>query len=109
MKLAEMAFGIADQFPSRELYGLTSQVKRSAISIPSNIAEGAGRNSTREFAYFLGVASGSRAELHTQIELALRLKFLNSESDIFAQLQRVAQLITALRKAIRARLESTDT
>lgn len=67
-------------FPADEKYGLTSQIKRSAISIPSNIAEGAGRNSNKEFIYFLGIANGSCFELLTQIVIAMKLELISMRS-----------------------------
>ncbi|WP_298485741.1 four helix bundle protein [uncultured Maribacter sp.] len=67
--------------PADEIYGLTSQIKRCSISIPSNIAEGAGRNSNKQFAHFLSIVNGSTTELETQILLVQRLK-LCSENKI---------------------------
>src|ERR1700750_1495173 len=66
-------------FPSDERFGLTSQSRRAAVSIPSNIAEGAGRNSKKEFANFLGIANGSSYELQTQIVIASKLDMLNTD------------------------------
>jgi four helix bundle protein len=66
-------------FPSDERFGLTSQLRRSAVSIPSNIAEGAGRNSNKEFSNFLGIANGSSYELQTQLVIANRLSLLDGE------------------------------
>lgn len=66
-------------FPKEEVYGLTSQIKRSAVSIPSNIAEGAGRNSNKEFIHFLGIANGSSFELQTQIIVAEKLNLIGGE------------------------------
>jgi four helix bundle protein len=65
--------------PKEEKYGLTSQMRRCAVSIPSNIAEGAGRNSTKEFVHFLSIANGSNYELETQVIVANRLDLLNNE------------------------------
>ena len=67
-------------FPSDERFGLTSQSRRSAVSIPSNIAEGAGRNSSKEFSNFLGTANGSSYELQTQLVIANRLGLLGDDS-----------------------------
>jgi four helix bundle protein len=66
-------------FPNEEKYGLTSQMRRSAVSIPSNIAEGAGRNSDKEFCHFLAVAHGSSYELETQVIVSERLNLINKE------------------------------
>ena len=66
-------------FPKEELYGLTSQLRRAAVSVPSNIAEGQGRLSPGEFRQFLGHARGSLLEIETQLELATRLHYLKSE------------------------------
>lgn len=65
------------KFPKEELYGLISQMRRSSISIPSNIAEGSGRSSDKEFVRFLDIAKGSAAELDTQLIIANHLKYLN--------------------------------
>lgn len=73
MKITEAVYKISTTFPDDEKYNLTSQVRRSAVSIPSNIAEGAGRNSDNEFKHFLGVANGSLYELQTQVMLICQL------------------------------------
>lgn len=64
-------------FPKEEKYGLTSQIRRSAVSVPSNIAEGAGRNSDGEFCHFLGISNGSSYELQTQLIISNRLGLIN--------------------------------
>ena len=69
----------SQEFPKQELYGLTSQVRRSAISIPSNIAEGCGRKTNKDFANFLGISLGSAFELETQLIIAKNLNFMNSD------------------------------
>ena len=73
MELTVAVYRITQSFPREEAFGLTSQLRRSSISIPSNIAEGQGRLNTREFRQFLGVARGSNCELQTQLEIARRL------------------------------------
>lgn len=79
MELVESIYRLAGQFPSPELYGLTAQMKRAAVSIPSNIAEGSRRGTRADFRHFLLNAYGSGAELETQLALAGRLSFGQSE------------------------------
>jgi four helix bundle protein len=67
IELVKDVYRITQKFPATEIYGLTSQIRRAAISIPSNIAEGQGRTSSKEFRQFLGIAMGSMAELSTQL------------------------------------------
>jgi four helix bundle protein len=75
--LATAVYRVTREFPREELYGLTNQIRRCAVSVPRNIAEGQGRMSTGEFRQFLGIARGSNFELQTQIEIARRLGFGN--------------------------------
>jgi four helix bundle protein len=70
MQLALAVYRLTQNFPREEMYGLTNQLRRCSVSIPSNIAEGQGRSSTGEFKHFLGIARGSNFELQTQLELA---------------------------------------
>jgi four helix bundle protein len=70
IKLAHEVYNISKKFPKNEMYGLTSQMQRAAVSIPSNIAEGQARNHRKEFVQFLGIAYGSSAELETQLLIA---------------------------------------
>ena len=79
MELTVAIYRITQTFPREEAFGLTSQMRRSAISIPSNIAEGQGRLNMREFRQFLGIARGSNCELQTQLEIARRLELGNSQ------------------------------
>lgn len=78
MDLAVMCYQIAKKFPKYEIYGLTSQVQRAAISIPANIAEGRERHYSKEFLKHLSIAYGSLAELETHIQLAERLNYINA-------------------------------
>ncbi len=78
MQLTVAIYRLTKDFPRDELYGLTSQTRRSAVSIPSNIAEGQGRLSVGEFKQFLGIARGSNFEVQTQLEIARSLRFGNS-------------------------------
>ena len=83
MTLVTEIYKISKGFPKDEAYGLTSQMRRCAISIPSNMAEGYGRNSTNEYLHFLRIATGSLYELQTQMEISMNLYYLNrDESEI---------------------------
>ena len=77
--LATHIYQITEKFPRSEIYGLTSQMRRAVVSISSNIAEGAARTSSKEFAQFLNIAGGSLSELDTQLEIAHNLLFLTNE------------------------------
>ena len=79
MDLVVLIYQSSRSFPKEELYGLTSQIRRAAVSIPSNIAEGQSRQSTAEFRNFLSIAQGSRAEVETQIMIANRLGYLSPQ------------------------------
>jgi four helix bundle protein len=79
MDLAEKVYLLTQAFPQRETYGLSSQMRRAAVSIPSNIAEGHTKESTKDYLYHLSIAQGSLAELQTQIELSGRLLYLTSD------------------------------
>jgi four helix bundle protein len=77
MQLTVATYRLTQQFPREEIYGLTSQIRRSAVSVPSNIAEGHGRLNSGEFRQFLGIARGSNFEFQTQLEIARTLEFGN--------------------------------
>jgi four helix bundle protein len=85
-------------FPKEEIYGITSQIRRCAVSIPANIAEGQGRRSKKEFQQFLGHARGSLLELDTHLELALRFGYIDSESyqNILPQVQEAGRILNGL-------------
>ena len=91
MEVAEEVYLLTANFPNEEKFGLISQLRRSAGSIPSNIAEGAGRNTNGEFKNFLGIANGSSYELFTQLLLSIKLK-LGSESLVNPILSKVIEL-----------------
>ena len=80
MDLSVEVYKVTLNFPKEEIYGLTSQIKRSAISIPSNISEGAARNSNKEFVHFLGIANGSSYELQTQLIISNKLNLSSDET-----------------------------
>jgi len=72
-------YKVTDSFPKEEKFGITSQIRRAAVSIPANIAEGAARQSPKEFAHFLSIAQGSASELETELLIAQRLNYLQEE------------------------------
>lgn len=102
MDIAEKTYLLSANFPKEEKYGLTSQIRRSAISVPSNIAEGAGRNTKGEFKNFLGIANGSSYELLTQLILSHRLKLVEKhEVDlILSEVVAVQKMNYALIKSL---------
>src|SRR5690554_2721254 len=79
MRFVSLIYKATNSFPSSEIYGLTNQLRRSAVSIPSNIAEGAARQTDKEFVQFLYIARGSLMEVDTQLLIAVELKFLEEE------------------------------
>jgi len=87
-----------ESFPKEEKFGLTSQIRRAAVSVPANIAEGAGRQSQREFAHFLSTAQGSASELATELLIAQRLGYLDLEaySGLKARLDSIGRMIVGL-------------
>ena len=78
MELAKKVYLVTRNFPEEEIYALTSQVRRSAVSVPSNIAEGKGRGTGKEFIQFLRIALGSLYELQTQLELSMRIGYITT-------------------------------
>ena len=98
IELVTDLYKCTEHFPGDERYGLTSQLRRAAVSIPANIAEGAGRRSKKEFAHFLSNSQGSASELETELIIAHRLGYLDgrSFSRLTAQLDLIGRLITGL-------------
>ena len=105
MDLVEAVYQITKIFPKEEIYALTSQLRRAAVSIPSNIAEGQGRSSTKEFRNFLSMAHGSVREVETQIMIAQRLQYIAQEKStaILELAAEVGRLLQGLMKSIEGR------
>lgn len=103
--LAVDIYKLSAQFPNDERFGLVSQVRRAAVSIPSNVSEGAGRNTDGEFLNFLGIANGSSYELQTQITIAHRLDFIDSThyEAYFDKIDELQKMNYKLQEAIRTR------
>ena len=109
MDLVESVYSASSSFPKSETYGLTAQIRRAAVSIPANIAEGQGRRLPKEFLYFLANARGSLLELDTHLELALRLGYLQADTyaRLLSQLQEVGKILNGLMRAV-AQNQSSD-
>lgn len=103
MSLAREVYAVTKGFPRDETFGLTSQLRRAAVSIPSNIAEGHGRLSDKSFAVFLSQARGSLFEVETQLELAAGLGYFQSErlAVLLSQCETITRMINGLLKSIR--------
>ena len=91
MEVVEDVYKLTTRFPMEEKFGMTKQIRKCAVSVPSNIAEGAGRNTDGEFRNFLGIANGSCNELYTQLIMSYRLKLVN-ERDVLPILERVNEI-----------------
>ena len=103
MDFAELVYRATARLPREEMFGLTSQLRRAAVSIPSNIAEWQGRGSCAEFLHGLSIANGSRQEVETQATLAMRLNLLTQETVdcLLTQSAEVGRLISGLARALR--------
>ena len=101
MTLVKKVYLLTRAFPKEEVYGLTAQMRRAAISVPSNLAEGAARTGTKEFAQFLSIARGSLSELETQLLIAADLGYASRNDEVFPLADRLSRLITGLHKSIR--------
>jgi len=100
--LARKVYNLTSKFPASENFGLTNQMRRAAVSIPSNIAEGQGRDSAKEFKQFPAISLGSIAELETQLIIAKEIKYLTQEdlNPFLATLDRTGKMIKGLSKGI---------
>lgn len=103
VELATEIYKVTDRYPKRELYGLTSQIRRSAVSIGSNIAEGAGRRSKKEFRQFLDITTGSCYELETQLIISRNLDYLSKEKS-----ERLIESLTEIQKMLYALIKSLN-
>ncbi|AFZ29169.1 hypothetical protein Glo7428_0574 [Gloeocapsa sp. PCC 7428] len=103
--MAEKVYHLTYQFPRQEIYGLSSQIQRAAVSVPSNIAEGHTRDSTKEYLQFLSIALGSLAELETQLILAARLSYLSTQDlqITLSKTDEISRMIRGLQKPLKAK------
>lgn len=100
MELVTAIYVLTEPFPPQETYGLSSQMRRAAVSIPSNISEGRSRGTTKDFNHFLRMAYGSAAELETQLEISTRLMFASG-----TRLNEANALLTEVSKMLRAMIK----
>jgi len=103
MDLAEMAYKLTANFPKEEMFGMTSQIRRAATSIPANIAEGWGRNSTAEFQHYLRIAQGSLRELETHLLLAVRIKLTSTAQYMLDEASLLGRQLIALQRSLTAK------
>jgi four helix bundle protein len=103
-KVTLNVYHVSKTFPKEEMFGLSSQIRRSAVSVPSNIAEGCGRGSDSDFARFLQIAMGSASELEYQILLSFDLKYINNEmhQKLNNQITEVKLMLSSLLKKLKA-------
>ncbi len=104
MALVKQVYTATKVFPKDENYGLTSQIRRAAVSVPSNIAEGAARNSKKEYLQFLYIARGSLSELETQLLIAIDIRYISKDTELLQQADKVFALLSGLIKSIAARV-----
>src|SRR4051812_34682467 len=102
MEFVTEVYKASENFPQRELYGLSSQLRRAAVSIPSNLAEGQGRRSTGEFKHFIGNAQGSLCEAETEIRIAGNLGYLKADtiSDLLAKSSEIGKIMHGLQSSL---------
>jgi four helix bundle protein len=100
--LVEDIYRLSSKFPAEEKFGLVSQMRRAAVSVPSNIAEGQARNTTSQFIHFISTAEGSLAELDTQLVIAIELDFCTSSDaqDAFSMIEEEQRMLNALRRSL---------
>jgi len=106
MRLVEEVYVLTGQFPKSEVFGLSSQLQRAAVSVPSNIAEGHARDSTKEYLRFISISQGSLAELETQLYLAQRLNYIaeNCLTKILEISGEVGRMLRGLQKNLKEKL-----
>jgi four helix bundle protein len=98
MQFAKIVYAVVDTFPPAEKYALSDQIRRAVVSIPSNIAEGCGRTTNRDYAHFLSIARGSLYETMTQLELAESIGYIDTIDEIESVAAEISRMLTTLIK-----------
>ena len=93
VELTKLIYEITSTFPVEEKFGLTNQIRRASVSIPSNIAEGDGRNSSKEFIQFIAIATGSCYEVETQLIIAIELKYIKAAEESFKLIEEIQKML----------------
>ncbi len=93
VQLTKLIYQLTTSFPVEEKFGLINQIRRASVSIPSNIAEGAGRNSGKEFIHFIAIATGSCYEVETQLIIAIELKYTEANEEIFKLIEEIQKML----------------
>jgi four helix bundle protein len=110
MSLVERVYDLTRSFPKEEIFGLSSQLRRAAVSVPSNIAEGHAREHLKEYLHHLSIALGSLGEVETQLELCVRLHYVSRDNgiELFEQTSALGRQVHALRNALRKKATSNQ-
>lgn len=108
IEMVTLVYEVTKQFPSEERFGLTSQIRRAAVSIPANIAEGAARQTDKEFNQFLSIAQGSSSELETELLIAKNLGYIQSDDyeRVVHEINTIARMIVGLSRTVRTRIST---
>jgi four helix bundle protein len=107
IELVVKIYKMTDGFPKHEMYGLSQQMRKSAVSIPSNIAEGSGRKGTKEFLQFLSISQGSMAELETQLIIAEKLGYCSGVEATFQELDEISKMTNGLYTTVHKKSRET--
>lgn len=106
IEMVTKVYALTGRFPSEEKFGLISQIRRTAVSVPANIAEGAARQSDKEFLNFISIAQGSASELETELLIAYKLGYFSAEEygEIYDEVNTIARMLVGLSKTVKTRI-----
>jgi len=108
MDFAEHVYAVQRTLPAEERFGLCDQLRRAVVSVPSNIAEGRGRDTAKDFSHFLTLARGSLNEVATQIELAVRLGYLSSDGGLYDEADEIRKMLNAMIQRLRQSINTIN-